>query len=845
MVVPKHLGLLFLFFFVFDSGFAAEIVWKGAPLRAFIESLNQQGLRVIFSSDLVLDEYLVVDEPPVGNPVVVLQAVLRSYNLITVAGPDGSLLITKIADESARGAVDITVASEYEPIRDARVMIDGRIAGRTDSNGTLYLKGIETGPHKLVVTARGFLRSPALAIAVKTGSVASVTVELIDSAPRLAEVVVTASHYNLEYQDPQAHTFLDRNLMTKLPNLGDEAVRAIAKLPGTTNGGTSARQHVRGGEANEVLFVLDGLRLYEPYHLKDFQSFVTIVDQNAISGIDFYSGGYPARYGDRMSGVMDISLREANGKTETELGLSFFNASFLSIGNFGDRNRGEWLVSTRRGNLDYILDIFNPDYGGPQYQDLLTHVAWQWSDRTQVSANFLASHDKISLADTKSAGYANAVYDNRVLWFKVESNWSDSLQSQTIVSATQIDNERSGLADSPGILSGTVDDEQAFRSFGVKQDWQYVISDQWMLRGGFDYKALEAEYRYDSLVVTQPPFDNLLDNDSVVTRRLQMSPRGSQYAAYVEGRWHPSKQLTLDAGLRWDQQTYTTATHDSQFSPRFSVLYRTANDTEFRFGWGQFYQAQEINELQIRDGLTEFFPAQRAKHLVASASHQFSTGLDLRLEIYRKSFRALRPRFENLFDPQTLIPELHADRVRIDAAAASARGAELTLSGGDGDEGMLWWASYGWAEIKDMLPTGNVKRSWDQTHSVKAGLNWSWGKWNYSATGIVHTGWPKTELIVEPVSNPDGTNGFLAYASPRNSGRYSTFHTLDARISRQFEVSRGELTGFLEITNLHNRENPCCLEYTLETDDSGTQYIQSTQSNWLPLVPSLGVVWRF
>ena len=843
MTVVRHLGFLVLCICLVEPGLAADVSWKGAPLKNFVESLHQRGLQIIYSSDVLIDEFVVIDEPTDADPLTALKAALLPYNLTIVDGPAGSLLITSLSDRPTAGigAVEVSVIG----VEGARVVLDGTIVGRTGYEGRLTLDDIDVGQHWLKVSAPGYLDSPRIEFTVIEDSSASVAIELFDIKPSLPEVVVTASHYNRWYQDPQSHTFLERNLLTNLPNIGDEAVRAIAKLPGTAGGGISALHHIRGGEANEILFVVDGLRLYEPYHLKDFQSFVTIIDQNAISGMDFYSGGYPARYGDRMSGVIDMGLREANGKTETELGLSFFNATVLSIGNFGDQDRGEWLVSARRGTLDYILDVAAPDSGGPQYQDFLSHMGWQLSDRTHVSVNILASRDKISAFDQGSIGYAEAKYDNNVAWLKSETNWNTSLTSQTIVSATKTENMRRGLADTPDVLSGTVDDTRDFESFVFKQDWQYLLSADWMFRAGIDYKSLEAKYHYDSMVITQPPFDSILDNESVVIRNDELAPRGSQYAAYFEARWQPTERLILDAGMRWDRQTYTTAKHDEQYSPRVSILYRFLNRTEFRLGWGQYYQAQEINELQIRDGLLEFYPAQRAKHLVASASHLFSNGLDLRVEMYRKSFRSLRPRFENLFDPLVLIPELQPDRFHIDADSASARGVELTLGAGELENGWLWWASYSWAEIKDMFPDGNVERSWDQTHTVKAGFNWSRGRWNISSTASVHTGWPKTELISETVSNPDGSQDLIVSTTPRNSLRYSTFHSLDMRISRQFDVGIGELTGYLDITNVLNRNNPCCLEYTTQTDESGNPYIQTLQRNWLPIVPSLGVLWRF
>jgi hypothetical protein len=71
------------------------------------------------------------------------------------------------------------------------------------------------------------------------------------------------------------------------------------------------------------------------------------------------------------------------------------------------------------------------------------------------------------------------------------------------------------------------------------------------------------------------------------------------------------------------------------------------------------------------------------------------------------------------------------------------------------------------------------------------------------------------------------------------------FGSLDARVSRRFDLARGDLTVFLEVTNLSNRENPCCTEYSAGLDESGNPVLLASDSTWLPIVPSLGVVWRF
>jgi outer membrane receptor protein involved in Fe transport len=529
-----------------------------------------------------------------------------------------------------------------------------------------------------------------------------------------------------------------------------------------------------------------------------------------------------------MSGVVSMDMRTPTKRTETELSLSFFNASAISMGSLGGRDQGDWLVAARRGNLDLIVDVIDPEFGSPDYNDLLLHVGWDFGPLAVISANALVSYDKISLLDSGAGETANAKYENLVYWLKWDAEWSEILHSETIVSFNEINDERLGVLNLPGIVSGTLSESRDFTAFEIQQDWRFTPSDRWMLSFGFRARDQDADYVHASTRTITSPFDQILDNTPFISRDYQLSPDGAQYAAYSELRWRPGDSLVLDLGLRWDQQTYTASDDDRQYSPRASILWSFSDQTELRLGFGQFYQAQEINELQVSDGVTEFFPAQRALHSVANIKHKFGAGVDLDVSLYRKAFRSLRPRFENTFNALTLLPELQFDRVRVDALRAESHGVELTASFGSGSDDLFWWLGYAWSEVEDSLSTGKVKRSWDQTHTFKGGVSWRWGPWDISAAGEAHTGWPKTEL------------GGL-----RNETRYSVFHTLDARVSRDFTLRRGELTAFLEVTNLYNRSNQCCTEYSLQPTASGTDELVAREAHWLPILPSLGVVWRF
>jgi hypothetical protein len=204
----------------------------------------------------------------------------------------------------------------------------------------------------------------------------------------------------------------------------------------------------------------------------------------------------------------------------------------------------------------------------------------------------------------------------------------------------------------------------------------------------------------------------------------------------------------------------------------------------------------------------------------------------------------VRPRFENLFDPLALIPEIQPDRVRLDPMSAEAKGLEVSLERTAGP--WNWWASYTWSEAADRIEGRDELRSWDQRHALQVGISWSDHGWDLSLAANVHSGWPTTDLaLVEEGIDEDGEAVFIAVPGPRNALNLDSFASVDLRGSRQFELRKGRLTAFLEITNATNRRNQCCVDWDLAEDGSGSEPLERGLDYWLPLVPAVGVLWEF
>jgi outer membrane receptor protein involved in Fe transport len=830
---------------------SVSLVWaseyRNLTLEQAFEVLEGDGLRIFYSSDLVKPWMRVRDEPTSADPKAVLAEITAAYGLIVEDGPDGSVLLVRGQAVTPPPTGDIIGVvrrnSDQTPVAGAVVRLDSN--GRetvTDANGRFRFRAVGTGTHTLDTPDRTLTVAAGDRVDVDGGQTSEIVVAVTEvKTPDLAEIVVSASSYALlRGPAPSVTAFTSADLRV-IPDIGDDPLRAVGRLPGTASNDFTAKANIRGGEVDETLVRFDGLRLYNPFHLKDFQSIFSAIDPGVIDDINIYTGGFPVRYGDRMSSVIDIDPLAQQERPYRELTLSFFNASGLAAGSFNDGD-GDWLVSARRGNLDLIFSVLDQDRGEPSYIDLYGRVGNRFSDSFSLAANFLLFEDDVLISDDDQEERAKADYCDEYYWLKMEFDPSSELSGNLLLARTELESDRIGDVDQPGIASGHLEDRRSFSINSLQTDWSWLVTERLMLQVGGEFRTADGEYDYrdeaefDVLFLTPgaPP-------EPTRTRMLSADPNGEHYAAYTNLRFDLLDAVTAEAGLRWDKETLSPE-NDDQISPRLGLLYRLGDETSMRLSWGRFFQAQAINELQIADGEAEFFPAQSSDHLIASFEHRHRSGVDIRLEAFRKDYRELRPRYENLLNTFILLPELKPDRVRVAPDRATVKGVELSLRRADRGP-FSWWLNYTWSSTKDKFP-GSVeaKRSWDQTHFVGAGVAWQTPRWEFSLAGTYHTGWPTTAVelaATDPIP--------LVATGPRNAERIGFYRAIDARIARKYQFDEtSNLTVFLEINNVFNRSNDCCVEYEFGGDEAEDELELETDTvDSLPFFPSLGFIWRF
>ncbi|MFH1566744.1 MAG: TonB-dependent receptor [Gemmatimonadota bacterium] len=742
------------------------------------------------------------------------------------------------------------------PLAGAVVRLEGVPIGTTsDESGRFVLRGAPAGRVAVTASLIGYRpgRRPVSCAAGDT--VRGLIFELNPAPLQLDEVVVTPGRFAIMQQDPVVPQTLTGEDIRTIPQFGEDVYRAVRRLPGVGGGDISARFTVRGGEYEEVLVRLDGQELFEPFHLKDFSGgALSIVDVMAIGGIDMMTGGFPARFGNHLSGVFDVATVTPSQRPRTAVGISLMNTRFFTEGHFGD-GRGNWLVSARRGYLDIVLSLVNPGSGiSPVYYDLLGKVEYRLSDRQLLSAHVLYAQDDLSAADDDGGDNLSSSYGNHYLWLRLRSSYGDRLASETVLSGGAVTRQRQD-EDFEDVWSATgqyilgsrlefdLHERRRFDLLGLRQDWTWEASPRLLAAGGYDLKLLDSEYDYRNRNLVGVENGDPL-SPVFATTAVDTAPGGSAVSLYGSLRWRALEPLVLEAGLRHDRLSYTG---DRVLDPRLNGVLSLGPRTSLRAGWGWFHQGQAIDDLDVPYGELVYYPAQRAEHRVLGLEHAFGNGVDLRLEVYQKRLTSIRPRHENLSRDVLFAPELEEVSVFLAPQSGQARGFEVYLKRDAGGR-FSWWGSYALAGAEETIDGRVVPKNQDQRHTVYFDGSWRPSSaWRVAAAWQYRSGWPFTARRFVRVDVPEGEWPFRDGFGPRNAVRLPAYHRLDLRVNRYFEVRGGRLSLFVEVSNLYDRQNVRDIRPGNRRQVVNGQLVALTEvrDEWLPLLPSVGASWEF
>jgi outer membrane receptor protein involved in Fe transport len=761
--------------------------YAGRPLAEVLREIQDEGLPIVFTSELIGPDLVVEEEPSAGaadDPRRLLDELLAHHGLAVREGPGGVLVVVR--SDAGSG--------EPPPGREA--------AGAADPVERIYVRD---------------------------------------------EIVVRPSRLSVLFERPDSPIALSREEIDGLPHLGGDLFRALSLFPGVTGNDVSAAFSVHGGRSDEVRVVLDGMELYDAFHLRDYDSALSIVPARSLGGAQLLTGAFPVSHGDRMSGVLELESREPEPGRHLALGIDVLDALAQGAGLFAD-GRGAWMVTGRRGSLDLAGDAIGDEH--PAFWDVLGKAEID-TQAGRFGLHALVADDELELlaeAEDEFERLEND-YHRSYIWLRHRKAFRDRLLVETLASRSRIERDRaSETREEEGSFG--LRDRRDLEVLGLTQSWDLQLDPRHLVRWGWELRRYDAAFDYDKTLdrefVVVAPFSP----PTPPVHRFAGTVEGDHAALWVSDRLSLFERLTVELGIRYDRHP---GTDDTLASPRINLAWRLGERSVARAAWGRFYQSQRPYELQVEDAETGLYPAELSEHWVLGYEAfpaENRLGLDaLRVELFRRDVPNPRPRYENLLEPLNFFPEIEPDRVRIDPTHSTSQGVELLVRGRAGTR-VGWWAAYSWSRVEDRLDGRTVPRSLDQPHTATVAVDLALPRrWNLALAWRYHSGWPTTPVsagFVAPEEDDEEEPELVARFGELNSERLPVYHRLDLRASRTRALRKGSLTFYVDVQNLYDRENLAGFDLAVDEEpieDGVTAELEP--EHWPGLFPSVGVLWEW
>jgi len=757
--------------------------------------------------------------------------------------------------------------STQKPLQGVNIIIQGTERGTiSGSAGNFRIQQLPVSTYSLAFSYIGYSKKKVQNITVESDKEINIgMIELSEEPIKLSDVVVTPGQFSIMGTMPLSQQTLASKDIKNM-SFAEDITRAVSRLPGVSSNDFSSKFTVRGGEADEVLMLLDGMELYEPFHQRDFSGgLFSIVDIEAIEGVDLLTGGFSAEYGNRQSAVFNMKTKQmATGERHTSIGLSIMNTRIYTEGTLPG-NKGNYLFSVRKCMLDQTFKLIGETENMPSFYDMMGKVEIRLNPKHSLSFHALHAGDKTAVRDIVPEAHDihDTRYTNSYSWLTLKSVYSPKLYSRTLLYGGLVNHDRRGNTakdEYSDKLNFQLKDKRRYNFVGIKQDWNWNLSDRVYLKSGLDVRQLNADYNY-SLVLDDVRINT---NDSLVNYssniNIRKKPAGQQAAAYVSSRFLVLPKLFLETGLRYDYASYTD---DKLLSPRISLAYTVKKNTILRSAWGYYYQTQFINNLDVNHNSGTFNPAELSTHYVLSLEHLFKNGINFRIEGYYKDISNLSATYQNLRDPWEVYPESRNDVIKLNIDGASAKGIEVFMKYDTGDK-ISWWFSYALAtadenitniEFEGLLTerTGTLPRINNQHHTIYCDVNYRPNaKWLINLSWQYYIGWPMTLYEYDFQTLPDGKLHFYPVHTKFRADEYPPYHRMDLRINRHFYLKHSKLSAYLHIINLYNRQN--LRKFDLDVTGDNGQTIPDGQGgyiyprddkNWFGITPVIGFSWEF
>ncbi|MCY4170385.1 MAG: TonB-dependent receptor [Bacteroidetes bacterium] len=688
------------------------------------------------------------------------------------------------------------------------------------------------------------------------------TFNLVPRVLKLGDLQVVAERETeLDNIQMSRHVIPIEEIETLPVILGEiDVQKTLQLLPGVQSGiEGSSGLYVRGGRADQNMILLDGLHIYNPNHLFGFFS---VFNSSAMRQVELIKGGFPARYGGRLSSVVNYSMKEGNLKRfEGEGALGIISSRLVLEGPIV-KDRASFLIAGRETFSDELMKLYyngQTDQNSAGFYDLNLKTNFILSQRNRIYLSAYAGQDKFSFLRKPFPGSEEIENSYRLGWQNrlASLRWNrvigDRLFASALIGITHyrfnsntqfIDIEDGESIEFNQTWFSGIDDWTA------KIDFEYLPNTQHFLR--FGTQAILHRFTPGS---TQTLFDqsgkppvNLLQTPSGAIRSREMS-------FYAEDEIQLLPSVKISTGLRFSMY-YTSDKRFQSFEPRLSTNVRIAENTVAK---ASYVRSKQYVHLLTGGGSA--FPTDlwipSINGIPPQSGYQFAAGLVQNYQDghYQFSMEGYYKRMKGHIDYS-----FGSDRFQsalldwpdlIESGSGSSRGLEMLIRKKGGP--LSGWIGYTWAKTTrryDLLNNGiPFPDGFDRRHDISLVMQYQLSDAiHLSAVWVYGSGYPvwvhQGRYIVEPRPESGFNYSYNALEpGPVNSARAPIYHRLDFSIYFTKQKSWAERTITIGVYNAYNRKNPMFI-YPDEYFTSGDfTLIQYEQLSLLQLIPSIS--WQY
>jgi hypothetical protein len=739
-------------------------------------------------------------------------------------------------DTMPRGVITGRVVSlvTKEPLIGVNVVVVGTTIGAaTNEFGRFRIENVPVGINPVRASIIGYQPEVMTDVVVSPARPIDIVFELSEMTVELEAITVTDRLFRKSPDKLLSVQTQSYEEIRRLPGGFEDVLRAISVLPGVAQVDAGRNDLiVRGGAPSENLYLVDDIALSNINHFGTQGSGggpLSYINLDFVSGTTFSSGGFGARYGDKLSSVLTIDLRE--GRTDRFGGKATISATQFGLNVEGPLNEnGSFLFSARRSYLDLIFKAAGFGFV-PEYWDFLGKATYQLSSHDRLSVLGILALDNVRLFNkTEDQRFDNSrilASDHTqgvggVSWQRLfASGYFTVVASQTFNNFEYLQND--------SLLQPIFKNNSVEQEFSLHSDLVYILGDQTEFSAGVHGKWI----RFDSDLTLRPFWTNFGQQLSV---RARFDTTATKLAGYLQLA-HRFGPLRIIAGGRLD--SFSLIENSTAFAPRLSLSFALHPSTTFNGSVGRYYQAPSYIWLVAN-------PANRqlrnisVDQYVVGIEHVLKGDTKLSVEVYQKGYRSypasiVRPYLvlantgagfggsEDGFSAFGLEPLLSAGK-------GWSRGAEMFLQKKFSETPYYGTIGVSFSRTAFTALDG-VERpsSFDQRWILNIGGGYILQKhWEFSGKFRLATGRPYTPY------NEDGTQEVARF----HEARIPTNHSLDMRVDRRWMFQTWTLILYLDVQNIYNRQ-----PRSIPRFNERTQRIEENRS--IGILPTIGASAEF